>query len=76
MNKRTFTLRPWQMSDLDNLVKYADNPKIASNLTDAFPSPYTKTDGEAYLKMVCAQAFFAEKKAEQANSSKEAEDVE
>jgi RimJ/RimL family protein N-acetyltransferase len=45
-----FTLRAWQMTDLDSLVKYADNPAIAANLTDAFPSPYTAEDGRKYIE--------------------------
>jgi [ribosomal protein S5]-alanine N-acetyltransferase len=57
MNNKSFTLRPWQMSDLDSLVKYADNPAIARNLTDAFPSPYTREDGKKYMEMVCSQSF-------------------
>lgn len=54
MSKIPFILRKWQMSDLDSLVKYANNPAIARNLTDAFPSPYTHEDGIRYLEMVCA----------------------
>lgn len=53
METKSFTLRPWRLSNLDSLVKYADNPNIARNLTDAFPSPYTRESGEAYIKMVC-----------------------
>ncbi len=45
-------IRPWQMSDLENLVKYANNPNVAQNLTDRFPHPYTDGDGEAFLKFV------------------------
>ncbi len=52
MDTKSFTLRPWQLSDLDSLVKYADNPNIARNLTDGFPSPYTRESGEAYINMV------------------------
>lgn len=48
-----FKLRPWQLSDLESLVQSANNSNIARNLTDAFPSPYTREDGEKYLKMVC-----------------------
>jgi len=54
--KQTFDLRPWRLSDLDDLVRYADNPNIARNLTDAFPSPYTRADGEAYLNIFCNQS--------------------
>jgi RimJ/RimL family protein N-acetyltransferase len=47
----TFSLRPWTMNDLPSLVKYANNPKIASRLTDAFPHPYTKENGKAFIEM-------------------------
>ena len=46
-----FLLRPWKKSDIDSLVKYADNIKIARNLTNAFPHPYTRADGERYLAL-------------------------
>jgi RimJ/RimL family protein N-acetyltransferase len=45
------TLRRWQLSDLDNLVKYANNPNIAKNLTDAFPNPYFIEDGKRFIEM-------------------------
>lgn len=44
-------IRKWRMSDLDNLVKYANNPKIAENMTDAFPNPYTEEKGIAFIEM-------------------------
>jgi len=44
-------LRPWELSDLTSLVKYANNPKIAGNMTDAFPSPYTEKSGRAFISM-------------------------
>lgn len=46
-----FTLRPFTMNDLDSLVKYANNPKIAANMTDAFPHPYSKEVGERFIAM-------------------------
>ncbi|MFL5765692.1 MAG: GNAT family N-acetyltransferase [Bacteroidia bacterium] len=46
-----FTLRPWNIDDLDSLVRYANNPKIASRLTDAFPYPYTAENGRAFIEM-------------------------
>jgi RimJ/RimL family protein N-acetyltransferase len=46
-----FTLRPWKLSDLDSLVKYANNPKIAANLTNGFPNPYHRENGEAFINM-------------------------
>lgn len=46
-----FILRPFHLTDLDSLVKYANNPKIAANMTDAFPHPYTKEAGERFITM-------------------------
>jgi RimJ/RimL family protein N-acetyltransferase len=43
-------LRPWCAGDLDNLVLFAGNKKIADNLTDAFPHPYFREDGIAYIR--------------------------
>jgi RimJ/RimL family protein N-acetyltransferase len=37
------------MQDIDSLVNYANNPKIARYLTNAFPHPYTKADGEKFI---------------------------
>ena len=47
--KIDFILRPWNISDLDNLVRFANNKKIADNLSDAFPHPYSREDGIAYI---------------------------
>ena len=44
-------LRKWKMTDLDSLVKYANNPRIAANLTDAFPYPYTEDNGKSFIEM-------------------------
>lgn len=46
-----FELRPWQITDLENLVRYANNPNVSKNLTNAFPYPYTSADGQAFIKM-------------------------
>jgi [ribosomal protein S5]-alanine N-acetyltransferase len=46
-----FKLRKWDISDLDNLVKYANNFEIAKNLTNQFPHPYTKESGEGFIAM-------------------------
>ncbi len=42
-------LRAWQNSDLEGLVKYANNRNISRNLTDQFPFPYTKEKGEEFI---------------------------
>jgi RimJ/RimL family protein N-acetyltransferase len=47
-----FTLRPWHPGDASDLVKHANNPRIASNLRDGFPYPYTLPDARNWLKMV------------------------
>ena len=48
-------IRSWRKSDLDALVRHANNPKIASNLRDQFPHPYTRRDGIDYLEFVREQ---------------------
>ena len=45
-----FKLRAWRETDLDSLVKYANNPNIAENLTNAFPHPYTEENGQGFIK--------------------------
>lgn len=52
MNSSPVTLRPWKISDLSNLVKYANNINIARNLTDMFPHPYRESDGIAFIERV------------------------
>jgi len=42
------TIRPWRLDDLDSLVRHADNPNV-SRYMSTLPSPYTRTDGEAWL---------------------------
>ncbi|MDD3034267.1 MAG: GNAT family protein [Bacteroidales bacterium] len=47
-----YILRPWRSSDLDSLVKHADNYNIAKWLTNQFPHPYTYESGKSYIEMV------------------------
>lgn len=47
-----FQLRPWKLTDIDDLVRFADNPKIAANLTNQFPNPYYRQDAEDFIKKV------------------------
>ena len=48
-------IRPWRRDDLDALLRYADNPRIAGNLRDQFPHPYTRRDALDYLEYVRTQ---------------------
>ncbi len=43
------TLRKWKYSDLENLVKYANNINISRNLRDGFPHPYTLNHGKEWI---------------------------
>lgn len=44
-----FKLRPWKFEDKFALQKYANNPKIASKMTDGFPHPYNLEDAEKFI---------------------------
>ena len=50
LNLNQVTLRPWSISDLEQLVEYANNPKISSNLTNAFPHPYLEEHGRRFIE--------------------------
>jgi [ribosomal protein S5]-alanine N-acetyltransferase len=55
-------IRNWMVDDGPALLKWADNPKIAANLRDGFPSPYTAVDAEEFLHNATgkmSQDFFA-----------------
>ncbi|MBT8393389.1 MAG: GNAT family N-acetyltransferase [Bacteroidia bacterium] len=44
-----FSIRPFVANDIESLMEYANNPKIAANLTNQFPYPHTREDGEAFI---------------------------
>lgn len=50
-----FSIRGYRARDRGNITRYADNPKIAANLTHRFPSPYTDEDAERWLAEVLDQ---------------------
>ncbi len=52
-----FKLRPWAISDLGNLVNYANNWNVAKNLTNRFPHPYTETAGKEFIEMATIDAL-------------------
>ena len=45
-----FELRPLQMDDIDDLVKYANNLNISGNLTNKFPHPYTEEHARHFIQ--------------------------
>jgi ribosomal-protein-alanine N-acetyltransferase len=49
-----FEMRKWRPEDAVNVARYANNEKIARNLRDAFPYPYTFQDAERFLKACAA----------------------
>lgn len=52
INRERFILRPWNPTDAPALVKHANNPRVAANLRDGFPYPYTPGAAKRWLEMV------------------------
>ena len=56
-------LRPWSIRDARELALIADNKKIAENLRDGFPNPYSLKDARDWLKIILPEnhppRFFA-----------------
>jgi [ribosomal protein S5]-alanine N-acetyltransferase len=56
-------LRPWVISDASKLALIADNKKIADNLRDIFPFPYSLKDARDWLNIILPEnnppRFFA-----------------
>ena len=48
-------LREWTLSDVESLVENANNYRIAINMRDQFPYPYTIDDGKSWLKIASTQ---------------------
>jgi len=46
----TCEIRTWRRSDLDSLVANANNRNVWINLRDQFPYPYTRRDGQTFLR--------------------------
>jgi len=46
-----FKLRAWQESDAKSLAHFANNQKIANNLTNKFPHPYSLENAKAFIQM-------------------------
>lgn len=47
----TFIHRPFVTKCVNALVKYANTPKIAANLTNAFPHSYVQEHGQLFNEM-------------------------
>ncbi|HML25640.1 MAG TPA: GNAT family N-acetyltransferase [Methanomethylovorans sp.] len=47
-----FTLRPWEEEDAGRLAFIANNKKIADNLRDGFPYPYSIDDARKFIHLV------------------------
>ena len=45
----SFALREWRETDAGALAAAANSPKIAANLRNAFPYPYTPEDARLYI---------------------------
>lgn len=43
-------LRPWKLEDAEEVAAVANNPKIADNLRNVFPHPYSLQDAEEFAK--------------------------
>jgi ribosomal-protein-alanine N-acetyltransferase len=50
-------LRPWIISDATQLALIANNKKIADNLRDGFPFPYSLKDAEKWLGMILPENY-------------------
>lgn len=45
-----YTLRKWDESDAPSIARYANNKRIADNLRDGFPHPYTLDDAYTFIR--------------------------
>lgn len=51
----TCTLRLWREGDQSDLVRHANNPRVATNLRDLFPQPYTPRDADEWISRLSRQ---------------------
>jgi ribosomal-protein-alanine N-acetyltransferase len=50
-------LRPWAISDASNLAIVANNKKIAENVRDGFPFPYSVRDAQDWLNIILTENY-------------------
>ncbi len=48
-------IRSWMMADAEAMARYANNRKIAVNLRDAFPQPYSIEDAKRFLEFLARE---------------------
>ncbi|MBI3491119.1 MAG: GNAT family N-acetyltransferase [Acidobacteria bacterium] len=48
-------VRSWRTSDVESLVRHANNYNVWINLRDAFPHPYTKRDARNFVRAVLSR---------------------
>ncbi|WP_343208657.1 GNAT family protein [Anaerolentibacter hominis] len=48
-----FELKKWDAAYIDDVTHFANNAKVAANLRNVFPHPYTRTDAKEYI-LACA----------------------
>jgi len=50
LSDESIKLRPLAPADKQRLAELANNPKVAVNLRDGFPNPYTLADAEKFIE--------------------------
>lgn len=55
LTNENVTLREFTPEDKYRLAELANNPKIAVNLRDGFPNPYSTADAEIFLEKFAGQ---------------------
>jgi ribosomal-protein-alanine N-acetyltransferase len=43
-------IRPWELSDVESLVRHANNRAVWLNMRDRFPHPYSRKDAKTWIK--------------------------
>lgn len=50
-----YQIRSYRPADVEAIVRHADDPRIAANMTDAFPYPYTAEKAQEWMEVVANQ---------------------
>jgi len=45
------TLRPWRLDDVETLPEVASDPDVVRYMNHRFPSPYTRADADAWIRI-------------------------